>query len=71
MPDIPEKETWKRAMVAFSDKLNDLIRFGKLGVIGGPWEINLRDLIRWCQAIKNNPTAGKKFYCFCFTLLID
>lgn len=49
---------WKnnviKQMIDFSDELNRLIDQGKLGILGGPWELNLRDLIRWCQAITDD-----------------
>lgn len=55
-------------MIQFSDELNRLINEGKLGILGGPWELNLRDLIRWCQAITDDHDPCK---CFSFLPVIS
>lgn len=58
-----EEEMWKKdlttRMTEFSERLNELIVKGKLGVLGGPWELNLRDLIRWCAAIADEEDPSK------------
>ena len=29
----------------------------RLGSVGGPWEFNLRDLLRWCQLLESHVPA--------------
>lgn len=46
-PGIPSEQTGK--LVDFISLLNAAIRDRRLGTVGGPWEINLRDISRWFQ----------------------
>ncbi|KAI5286645.1 hypothetical protein KEM54_006626, partial [Ascosphaera aggregata] len=39
-------------MVGFVSLLNRAINERKLGVVGGPWEINLRDISRWLKLLE-------------------
>ena len=40
-------------MVAFLQALHEAANVARaLGASGGPWEFNLRDLLRWCQLVE-------------------
>ncbi len=42
--------TTLRRMIALLAVLHDGASVGRtFGAAGGPWEFNLRDLLRWCQ----------------------
>ncbi|TDL22264.1 P-loop containing nucleoside triphosphate hydrolase protein [Rickenella mellea] len=45
-----------RQMIIFNSSLNDQAKAGKFD--GGPWEFNLRDLIRWASLLQQVPRAG-------------
>lgn len=47
-PQIPTEILEK--MVAFNERLTGELKSYNLGNKGGPWEYNLRDLTRWCEA---------------------
>lgn len=49
--DLPER------MVKFSGMLNDGMKNLQFGLKGGPYEINLRDLLRWCELLTNLNTG--------------
>lgn len=38
-------------MVEFNCTLCRMIAEGKIGLSGGPWEFNLRDIMRWVEGI--------------------
>lgn len=40
-------------MVSFLHELHTKTTTQQLGVRGGPWEFNLRDLLRWCQLVES------------------
>lgn len=41
-------------MVAFVGLLQEKTGPGKgIGAVGGPWEFNLRDVLRWCQLVES------------------
>ena len=45
-------------VIALHRNANEIENFGK---VGGPWEFNLRDLLRWCQLMKSceeNPSES-------------
>ncbi|XP_060523118.1 midasin [Cylas formicarius] len=44
-------------MVDFGRRLNDELDKRRLGHKGAPWECNLRDLTRWCQALEHGDEA--------------
>ena len=47
-------------MVLFNQRLEDEVVLRKAwGQSGAPWEFNLRDLLRWCEAMKQDYDAGK------------
>jgi midasin len=46
-PGTPSEQICK--LIGFINLLNSAIQRGQLGTIGGPWEINLRDMSRWLQ----------------------
>lgn len=39
-------------MVDFNEEVVAQVAAGQLGMRGGPWEFNLRDIFRWCQAVR-------------------
>ncbi|XP_066248350.1 midasin [Euwallacea similis] len=61
-PSIPEKTLKK--MIDFNCKLAARLDQRLFGNKGSPWECNLRDLTRWCQAtlshFENNQSLAKK-----------
>ncbi|KAL5289670.1 hypothetical protein ACFFRR_009616 [Megaselia abdita] len=44
-------------MVTFSEKLDKGVSDLKFGHKGGPFEINLRDILRWCEALTHTRTG--------------
>ncbi|OXV09698.1 hypothetical protein Egran_02528 [Elaphomyces granulatus] len=46
-PGTPSEQICK--LIGFINLLNSAIQRGQLGTVGGPWEINLRDMSRWLQ----------------------
>lgn len=44
-------------MVSFSEKLDKGINNMEFGYKGGPYEVNLRDILRWCELL-NNTKSG-------------
>ena len=46
-PGMPSEQICK--LIEFISLLNSAIQRGQLGTVGGPWEINLRDISRWLQ----------------------
>lgn len=44
-------------MVSFSEKLDDGISNLEFGYKGGPYEVNLRDILRWCELLTSK-TSG-------------
>ena len=52
-PDYPIG--WLEGMITFNSLLNEeIVRKRAFAREGGPWEFNLRDLIRWGSLLKNN-----------------
>lgn len=47
-------------LVEFSERLDNGIQNMEFGHKGGPFEVNLRDILRWCNLI-SNPETGFKF----------
>lgn len=48
-PDVIQK------MVDFNQRLvHEVTITGQWGLRGGPWEFNLRDIFRWCQALESD-----------------
>jgi midasin len=43
-------------LVQFLSSLNAQLSNRRLGAVGGPWEMNLRDLSRWFQLLDSSPT---------------
>jgi len=59
-PSLPESLVHR--MVKFSKALEDAVVVSRRwGYQGAPWEFNLRDLLRWCQAMESDaaPQPGK------------
>lgn len=53
-PNAPREEI--ELLVKLISALNDSItRDRRLGLIGGPWEINLRDILRWLRLLEGTP----------------
>lgn len=48
-----------RKLVEFSEKLDKAISELKFGYKGGPFEVNLRDILRWCDFVSNSMTGFK------------
>lgn len=48
-------------LVQFSERLDRGIHNLEFGYKGGPFEVNLRDILRWCDLISNEKT-GFRFY---------
>lgn len=46
-------------LVQFSEKLDKSIADLELGYKGGPFEVNLRDILRWCDFFSNTTTGFK------------
>lgn len=46
-----------RKLVTFSEKLDKGISDLKFGYKGGPFEVNLRDILRWCDFVSNSVTG--------------
>lgn len=44
-------------MVSFSERLDNGINNLEFGYKGGPYEVNLRDILRWCELLSNNKTG--------------
>lgn len=44
-------------MVAFSERIDSAIANFEFGFKGGPFEVNLRDILRWCDFISNDKTG--------------
>ncbi|XP_066138163.1 midasin [Euwallacea fornicatus] len=61
-PSIPDEILKK--MIDFNYKLATRLNERSFGNKGSPWECNLRDLIRWCQAtlrhFESNPSSAKR-----------
>lgn len=52
-------EALRRRMVAFLADLHHAANVARsFGAAGGPWEFNLRDLLRWCQLAEGAVPAG-------------
>ncbi|GJJ10497.1 hypothetical protein Clacol_004723 [Clathrus columnatus] len=58
-PDLQEE--WLRFMVTFNSQLQEETTKGFLGKDGGPWEFNLRDVLRWagllCGSLALHPST--------------
>lgn len=46
-------------MIEFVDTVNRRISSGDFGSSGGPWEFNLRDILRWCELVESVSTKGE------------
>lgn len=46
-----------KRLVAFSEQLDDGITNSEFGHKGGPFEVNLRDILRWCELLHNEKTG--------------
>ena len=50
-------------MVEFNEQSVRQVSSGQWGLRGGPWEFNLRDIFRWCEAVRqqktNQPNPGE------------
>lgn len=44
-------------MVLFSERLDNGINNLEFGYKGGPYEVNLRDILRWCELLSNKKTG--------------
>lgn len=44
-------------MVSFSEKLDEGINNLEFGYKGGPYEVNLRDILRWCELISSSKSG--------------
>lgn len=44
-------------MVAFSEKLDEGISNLEFGYKGGPYEVNLRDILRWCELLSSKESG--------------
>ena len=52
-PDCPTE--WLEGMITFNSRLDEeIVQKKAFARQGGPWEFNLRDLIRWGSLLKNN-----------------
>ena len=62
-PDLPQNMIEK--MIAFNSTFLRELNKHMFGYRGGPWEYNLRDMMRWCQAVKyhyENSISIQKMY---------
>lgn len=59
-PEIEPKIIVK--MVEFNELLVRQVSSGQWGLRGGPWEFNLRDIFRWCQAIVQDKNQGGQLH---------
>ncbi|XP_030747857.1 midasin-like isoform X2 [Sitophilus oryzae] len=63
-PNIPKNIIQK--MIEFNYKLSGELSKYSFGTKGAPWECNLRDLTRWCEAIlyhyNHNSTSNTKYF---------
>ena len=57
-PSIPSSV--QQRMIQFLGKLHVAANIDRsFGSIGGPWEFNLRDLLRWCHLLESHvPTQA-------------
>lgn len=46
-------------MVTFSERIDNGISNLEFGYKGGPYEVNLRDILRWCDLLSNDQTGFK------------
>lgn len=46
-----------KRLVAFSEQLDEGISNLEFGHKGGPFEVNLRDILRWCELLNNEKTG--------------
>ncbi|XP_037035796.1 midasin isoform X2 [Bradysia coprophila] len=46
-----------KRLVSFSEQLDDGITNMEFGHKGGPFEVNLRDILRWCELLTNRKTG--------------
>lgn len=46
-----------KRLVAFSEQLDEGITNLEFGHKGGPFEVNLRDILRWCELLSNEKTG--------------
>ncbi|GIY25819.1 midasin [Caerostris darwini] len=57
-PQIPQKLV--RTMINFNEEITLLVNERKaLEFYGSPFEFNLRDILRWCEAVVKNQPEGK------------
>ncbi|XP_055945739.1 midasin-like isoform X2 [Argiope bruennichi] len=57
-PDIPKALLY--AMIAFNNEIDSLVNKQKVwGLEGSPFEFNLRDIFRWCEAIVRSQMRGE------------
>lgn len=49
---------WVRSMVLFNSRLQDETTRGFLGKDGGPWEFNIRDVIRWASLLSGSHASS-------------
>ncbi|WFD19314.1 hypothetical protein MCAP1_001539 [Malassezia caprae] len=54
----PALHTHLDAMVAFNDALHTATATQTLGRHGAPWEVNLRDLLRWLHVLSTSPAPA-------------
>jgi midasin len=46
-------------MVEFNEQLvKEVTQSGQWGLRGGPWEFNLRDVFRWCEAVQCSKSSN-------------
>ncbi|GAB6026519.1 hypothetical protein CHUAL_012942 [Chamberlinius hualienensis] len=49
-------------MINFHDIIHrEVVLESKWGLHGGPWDINLRDLLRWCQCVTDNQAFERPY----------
>ncbi|KDN47531.1 P-loop containing nucleoside triphosphate hydrolase protein [Tilletiaria anomala UBC 951] len=54
---VTAADTNSRLVVEFNRLVGEQVKQGFIGRTGGPWELNLRDILRWLQASQLSPTA--------------
>ncbi|KNC81071.1 hypothetical protein SARC_06594 [Sphaeroforma arctica JP610] len=48
------------SMISFNSRLHHATMVDRaFGSKGGPWEFNLRDVLRWCEVMSNNQSQGR------------
>lgn len=49
-------------MIGFTSKVCAEISKGEIGISGGPWELNLRDITRWAEGIEVDLSLSRCFF---------